>query len=92
MAMIIFQKHCQSVQQLQDRLTDYQKKRRVVRQYLEGAGLYQAVTYSLTSEEKAAQFALETRESIRLAMPMSEERSHTSFKHRATIIGSSEIQ
>ncbi len=56
-------------------LTDYQQKRRVVRRYLEGAGLYQAVTYSLTSEEKAAQFALEKREPIRLAMPMSEERS-----------------
>jgi phenylalanyl-tRNA synthetase beta chain len=57
------------------KLSDYQKKRRVVRQYLEGAGLYQAVTYSLTSEEKATQFALEKRNPIRLAMPMSEERS-----------------
>ncbi|WP_318508095.1 phenylalanine--tRNA ligase subunit beta [Bacillus sp. T3] len=56
-------------------LTDVQQKRRVVRRYLEGAGLYQAVTYSLTSAEKAAQFALEKREPIRLAMPMSEERS-----------------
>ncbi|MDQ0975601.1 phenylalanyl-tRNA synthetase beta chain [Neobacillus niacini] len=57
------------------KLSDYQKKRRIVRQYLEGAGLYQAVTYSLTSEEKAAQFALEKRDFIRLAMPMSEDRS-----------------
>jgi phenylalanyl-tRNA synthetase beta chain len=57
------------------RLTEYQKKRRVVRQYLEGAGLYQAVTYSLTSEEKVSQYALEKREAIRLAMPMSEDRS-----------------
>jgi phenylalanyl-tRNA synthetase beta chain len=57
------------------KLSEYQKKRRVVRAYLEGAGLYQAVTYSLTNEEKAAQFALEKRESIRLAMPMSEDRS-----------------
>ncbi|MCM3725352.1 phenylalanine--tRNA ligase subunit beta [Neobacillus cucumis] len=57
------------------KLSTYQKKRRVVRQYLEGAGLYQAVTYSLTSEEKAAQYALEKRNPIRLAMPMSEERS-----------------
>jgi phenylalanyl-tRNA synthetase beta chain len=56
-------------------LTDYQQKRREVRRFLEGAGLYQAVTYSLTSDEKAVQFALETREPIRLAMPMSEERS-----------------
>lgn len=57
------------------RLSEYQQKRRVVRQYLEGAGLYQAVTYSLTSEEKASQFALEKRDTIRLSMPMSEERS-----------------
>ncbi|WP_419881877.1 phenylalanine--tRNA ligase subunit beta [Peribacillus sp. B-H-3] len=56
-------------------LTDYQLKRRMMRRVLEGAGLYQAVTYSLTSEEKSAQFALSKRESIRLAMPMSEERS-----------------
>lgn len=56
-------------------LTDYQMKRRKVRRTLEGAGLYQAVTYSLTSEEKAAQFALNALDSIRLAMPMSEERS-----------------
>ncbi|AZU63562.1 phenylalanine--tRNA ligase subunit beta [Neobacillus mesonae] len=57
------------------RLSAYQKNRRVVRQYLEGAGLYQAVTYSLTSEDKAAQYALEKREAIHLAMPMSEDRS-----------------
>lgn len=56
-------------------LTDYQMKRRKARRTLEGAGLYQAVTYSLTSEEKAAQFALNAVDSIRLAMPMSEERS-----------------
>jgi phenylalanyl-tRNA synthetase beta chain len=56
-------------------LTDFQQKRRVVRRFLEGAGLYQAVTYSLTSEEKATQFALDKREPIRLAMPMSEDRS-----------------
>jgi phenylalanyl-tRNA synthetase beta chain len=48
------------------KLSDYQEKRRIVRQYLEGAGLYQAVTYSLTSEEKAAQFALEKRVVISL--------------------------
>ncbi|XJZ26425.1 phenylalanine--tRNA ligase subunit beta [Bacillota bacterium Lsc_1132] len=57
------------------RLSDYQQKRRVVRHFLEGAGLYQAVTYSLTSEERVAQYALEKREPIRLAMPMSEDRS-----------------
>lgn len=56
-------------------LSEYQKKRRVVRRFMEGAGLYQAVTYSLTSEEKALQYALDKREPVKLAMPMSEDRS-----------------
>ncbi|RSK24457.1 phenylalanine--tRNA ligase subunit beta [Bhargavaea beijingensis] len=56
-------------------LTLYQKKRRSVRRYLEGAGLYQAITYSLTSEQESQQFALETAPVTRLLMPMSEERS-----------------
>ncbi|MFS0865213.1 phenylalanine--tRNA ligase subunit beta [Fredinandcohnia sp. 179-A 10B2 NHS] len=57
------------------KLSDYQAKRRLVRRYLEGAGLYQSVTYSLTSAEKVKQYALEQGEPIQLAMPMSEERS-----------------
>ncbi len=56
-------------------LTDYQQKRRIVRRALEGAGLYQATTYSLTSPKKAAQFTTEKSDSITLAMPMSEEHS-----------------
>ncbi|RSD27664.1 phenylalanine--tRNA ligase subunit beta [Mesobacillus subterraneus] len=56
-------------------LSDYQEKRRIVRRFMEGAGLYQAVTYSLTSAEKATQYALEQREPVQLAMPMSEDRS-----------------
>ncbi|ALF11761.1 phenylalanine--tRNA ligase subunit beta [Parageobacillus thermoglucosidasius] len=57
------------------KLTPYQAKRRQVRRYLEDVGLFQAITYSLTSAEKATMFALETAEPIRLALPMSEERS-----------------
>lgn len=57
------------------RLTAYQEKRRIVRHFLEGAGLYQAITYSLTSEEKVAQYSMGETEAIRLSMPMSEERS-----------------
>ncbi|MGK7377957.1 phenylalanine--tRNA ligase subunit beta [Planococcus sp. 1R117A] len=56
-------------------LTPYQEKRRIVRRYLEGAGLLQATTYSLTSEKSATQFALTETETTRLLMPMSEERS-----------------
>lgn len=62
-------------QAIPGKLTDYQEKRRKVRRYLEGTGLYQAITYSLTSEEKAGKFALETSDLTRLALPMSEERS-----------------
>lgn len=56
-------------------LTPYQAKRRIVRNFLEGAGLLQATTYSLTSEKSAKQFALDPTETTRLLMPMSEERS-----------------
>ncbi|GMB07389.1 phenylalanine--tRNA ligase subunit beta [Thermolongibacillus altinsuensis] len=57
------------------KLTPYQAKRRQVRRYLEDVGLFQAITYSLTSEAKATMFALEAAQPIRLALPMSEERS-----------------
>ena len=56
-------------------LTPYQHKRRIVRNYMEGAGLLQAITYSLTSSKSAQQFALAKTETTRLLMPMSEERS-----------------
>lgn len=56
-------------------LSPYQLGRRTARRYLEGAGFYQAVTYSLTSEKRATQFALEVRKPVALAMPMSEERA-----------------
>ncbi|MFS0574928.1 phenylalanine--tRNA ligase subunit beta [Sporosarcina sp. 179-K 3D1 HS] len=56
-------------------LTPYQAKRRIVRRFLEGTGLYQALTYSLTSKEQAQAFALETATVTELLMPMSEERS-----------------
>ncbi|MFC4409837.1 phenylalanine--tRNA ligase subunit beta [Chungangia koreensis] len=56
-------------------LTPYQAKRRQVRAYMEGAGLYQAITYSLASTETAQQFALKDAPVTELLMPMSEERS-----------------
>ncbi|WP_375199609.1 phenylalanine--tRNA ligase subunit beta [Bacillus sp. RS11] len=57
------------------RLTPYQANRRVARNFMEGAGLYQAVTYSLTSEALSQRFALKAEPVTRLLMPMSEERS-----------------
>ncbi|QWC21904.1 phenylalanine--tRNA ligase subunit beta [Bacillus haikouensis] len=57
-------------------LNNHQLKRRTVRRYLEGAGLLQAITYSLTNDDKAAKYALDVKEPVRLLMPMSEERSN----------------
>ncbi len=59
------------------KLSDYQYKRRKVRKFLEGVGLSEAVTYSLTSSERALLYKDDTTKAtpIRLAMPMSEERS-----------------
>lgn len=59
----------------QGQLTKYQVKRRATRRYMDGAGLTQAITYSLTSEQKASTLALESGEPVKLLMPMSEEHS-----------------
>lgn len=58
-------------------LSEYQEKRRRVRRYLEGAGLHEAITYSLTTPEKSRQYMAEGRDlnPVQLAMPMSEDRS-----------------
>lgn len=57
------------------RLNRNQQVRRTIRYQLEEAGLYQALTYSLTSDALAQKYALETAPTTRLLMPMSEERS-----------------
>lgn len=56
-------------------LTDRQYKTRTVKETLEGAGLDQAITYSLVSKEHATDFALQDRTTIELLMPMSEAHS-----------------
>jgi len=56
-------------------LTAYQKKRRIVKYFLEGAGLQEAITYTLTSREKFRLFSLTATEEIPLSLPMSEEHS-----------------
>lgn len=56
-------------------LTDKQAKSRIVKETLEGAGLSQAINYSLVDKERAQDFALETRDTIGLLMPMSEAHS-----------------
>ncbi|HDH5886167.1 TPA: phenylalanine--tRNA ligase subunit beta [Staphylococcus aureus] len=59
-------------------LTDRQYKTRMVKEVLEGAGLDQAITYSLVSKEDATAFALQQRQTIDLLMPMSE--AHASLR------------
>lgn len=56
-------------------LSDRQYKTRTVKETLEGAGLDQAITYSLVSKEHAKDFALQDRSVIELLMPMSEAHS-----------------
>ncbi|RIL40418.1 phenylalanine--tRNA ligase subunit beta, partial [Mammaliicoccus fleurettii] len=53
-------------------LTDRQSKSRVVKATLEGAGLSQAINYSLVDKQRAKDFALQERATIDLLMPMSE--------------------
>ncbi|HCV9094259.1 TPA: phenylalanine--tRNA ligase subunit beta [Staphylococcus aureus] len=60
-------------------LTDRQYKTRMVKEVLEGAGLDQAITYSLVSKEDATAFAMQQRQTIDLLMPMSE--AHASLRH-----------
>ncbi|HDZ0268897.1 TPA: phenylalanine--tRNA ligase subunit beta [Staphylococcus aureus] len=59
-------------------LTDRQYKTRMVKEALEGAGLDQAITYSLVSKEDATAFAMQQRQTIDLLMPMSE--AHASLR------------
>lgn len=59
----------------QGKRTAEQAKRRKMEAYLRSAGLSEAISYALTSSEKAALFAAETIKPIQVAMPMSEERS-----------------
>lgn len=58
-------------------LTQRQLRRRKVRKFLESVGLDQIITYSLTNSSKAKGFGkkLENVQPVRLAMPMSEDRS-----------------
>lgn len=59
-------------------LTDRQYKTRMVKEVLEGAGLDQAITYSLVSKEDATAFSIQQRQTIDLLMPMSE--AHASLR------------
>ncbi|WP_105993842.1 phenylalanine--tRNA ligase subunit beta [Staphylococcus simulans] len=53
-------------------LTDRQAKTRIVKRAIEGAGLSEAITYSLISKARAKEFSFSDRPNIELLMPMSE--------------------
>ncbi|MCE5040325.1 phenylalanine--tRNA ligase subunit beta [Mammaliicoccus sciuri] len=56
-------------------LTDNQLKTRKVKEILEGAGLDQAITYSLVRKDVAQNYTLEQQEVVELMMPMSEDQA-----------------
>ncbi|WP_436875505.1 phenylalanine--tRNA ligase subunit beta [Mammaliicoccus sciuri] len=56
-------------------LTDNQLKTRKVKEILEGAGLDQAITYSLVRKDIAQNYTLEQQEVVELMMPMSEDQA-----------------
>jgi len=55
----------------QGRLTPAQRLMRATRHSLEGLGLNQAISYALTTEEKASMFLMQASEVTKLAWPMS---------------------
>lgn len=55
------------------KLSAMQKMIRQTNRYMEGSGFNQAVTYSLTTKEKANQFSIVESDDTSLAMPLSEE-------------------
>lgn len=57
------------------KLTRTQRLTRNIRKQLEGNGLYEAISYMLTTPELATKFVLEPKGTIELDLPMSEERS-----------------
>ena len=56
-------------------LDNKQRLVRHTRRFLEGAGLSQAISYVLTTPEKATQYMMRESKATQLEMPMSEDRS-----------------
>ena len=57
------------------KLSRSQKVTRDIRRQLEGNGLYEAISYMLTTPELATKFVLDPKDVLSLDFPMSEERS-----------------
>ncbi|MBU9721184.1 MULTISPECIES: phenylalanine--tRNA ligase subunit beta [Bacillaceae] len=56
-------------------LTVVQAKKRKLKRFLENSGLHEAITYSLTTAEKEAFFTESVSHRVKVALPMSEDRS-----------------
>ncbi|RSL32211.1 phenylalanine--tRNA ligase subunit beta [Salibacterium salarium] len=57
-------------------LSPVQQKRRKIRRYLEGSGLHEAITYTLTSSNRSNRLQLQdVPGTVDVSMPMSEDRS-----------------
>ena len=67
-------------------LTPKQHIMRISRRFMEGAGLTQNISYVLTTAEKAREYAVEDKEGIRLAWPMSEDRSTLRMNLLSTLL------
>lgn len=67
-------------------LTAKQHTMRITRRYMEGAGLTQNISYVLTTAEKAKECSIEGKEGIRLAWPMSEDRSTLRMNLLSTLL------
>ena len=67
-------------------LTPKQHTMRITRRFMEGAGLTQNISYVLTTAEKAREYAVEDKEGIRLAWPMSEDRSTLRMNLLSTLL------
>ncbi|CZQ87731.1 phenylalanyl-trna synthetase b3/b4 [Trichococcus palustris] len=67
-------------------LTSKQHTMRITRRYMEGAGLTQNISYVLTTAEKAKEYSVEGKEGIRLAWPMSEDRSTLRMNLLSTLL------
>ncbi|PRO64958.1 phenylalanine--tRNA ligase subunit beta [Alkalicoccus urumqiensis] len=56
-------------------LTQAQKQKRRIRRFLEGCGLHEAVSYSLTTPSRERAFITPDQKRVDVALPMSEDRS-----------------
>ncbi len=55
--------------------SDFETKMRRIKQVVEGQGLMEAISYSLTSPEKAVRYTVNPKETVKVQMPLNSSRS-----------------